>query len=39
VLEPDVAAAVISDNTSRSSFTVVNNSKGKTIVRDNIGGS
>ena len=37
VLEPDVAAAVISDNSSRSSFTVINNAKGKTIVRDNIG--
>jgi hypothetical protein len=37
VLEPDVAYAVISDNTSRAPFSVVNNAKGKTVVRDNIG--
>ena len=36
VLEAEVAYANISDNTSRSAFTVVNNAKGKTVVRDNL---
>jgi hypothetical protein len=36
VLEAGVAYANISDNTSRSAFTVVNNAKGKTVVRDNL---
>ncbi len=36
VLEPDVAYAVISDNTSRAPFKVINNAKGKTVVRDNL---
>ena len=37
VLEPEVAYAVISDNTSRAPFTLVNNAKGKTVIRDNLG--
>ena len=37
VLEPEVAYAVISDNTSRAPFSVINKAKGKTVVRDNIG--
>ena len=36
VLEAGVAYANISDNTSRSAFAVVNNAKGKTVVRDNL---
>ena len=37
VLEAEVAYAVISDNTSRAPFTVINKAKGKTVVRDNLG--
>jgi hypothetical protein len=37
VLDPDVACAVVSDNTSRAAFSVINNAKGKTVIRDNIG--
>lgn len=37
VLEPDVACAVISDNTSRARLAIINNAKGKTVIRDNIG--
>jgi hypothetical protein len=36
VLEDGVAYATISDNTSRAPFKVINNKKGKTVVRDNI---
>ncbi len=36
VLEEDVFYANISDNTSRSAFTIVNRAKGKTVVRDNL---
>lgn len=36
VLEEGVFYANISDNTSRSAFTIVNRAKGKTVVRDNL---
>lgn len=37
VLDPGVNYAIISDNTSRAPFTVINNAQGKTVIRDNIG--
>lgn len=37
VLEAGVIHAVISDNTSRAPFTVINKAKGKTVIRDNLG--
>lgn len=36
VLEESVLSANISDNTSRTPFTVSNKAKGKTVVRDNL---
>jgi hypothetical protein len=36
VLDEGVLSAHISDNTSRSAFNVVNQAKGKTIIRDNL---
>lgn len=36
VLEEGVVYANISDNTSRSMFTVINKARGKTVVRDNL---
>jgi hypothetical protein len=36
VLEADVAYANISDNTSRAPFIVINQAKGKTVIRDNL---
>ena len=37
VLEAGVIHAVISENTSRAPFTVINKAKGKTVIRDNLG--
>ena len=37
LLEEAVLSANISDNTSRSAFTVITKAKGKTVVRDNLG--
>jgi hypothetical protein len=39
VLEPEVASAVVTDNTSRTPFTLINKAKGKgkTVIRDNLG--
>jgi hypothetical protein len=36
LLDEGVLFANISDNTSRSTFTVVNKAKGKTVLRDNL---
>jgi hypothetical protein len=36
LLDEAVLSANISDNTSRSSFTVINKAKGRTVVRDNL---
>jgi hypothetical protein len=36
LLDEAVLSANISDNTSRTSFTVINKAKGKTVVRDNL---
>ncbi len=36
VLDEGVLSANISDNTSRSAFTIVNRAKGKTVIRDNL---
>ena len=36
MLDEAVLSANISDNTSRSAFTVINEAKGKTVVRDNL---
>ena len=36
VLEESVVSAVICDNTARGVFSVINNTKGKTVIRDNL---
>lgn len=36
VLDEGVMSANISDNTSRTPFTVTNKAKGQTVVRDNL---
>jgi hypothetical protein len=36
LLDEAVLSANLSDNTSRSAFTVINKAKGKTVVRDNL---
>lgn len=36
LLEEGVMTATISDNTSRSVFTVINKARGKTVVSDNV---
>jgi Pectate lyase superfamily protein len=36
LLEDAVLSANISDNTSRTAFTVINKAKGKTVIRDNL---
>jgi hypothetical protein len=36
LLDEAVLTANISDNTSRSAFTVINKAKGKTVIRDNL---